>query len=316
MSVICHIDNTIHADLDALHEHIKPLMKRETYYRLYHSRKDLLTGEDIPFKDAAQYLSTDFVSKSNMRKWVLANPKEGREWAIKWLKQRKESKSLIYAPSQAELRSLCSPSMPYYDSVGGYYNITRDLGFTDRYIGQDPVFTYYISGATVIQDTREQTPLSLSAKTEVRKLEYGDYGLAAPHDRGIYIERKSLNDFVGSLTTRKIVRKRKGEDSSFERLERELARAQEAGHYIVMLVESSIDDALNFDDLPWMRHGKASPSYIWHNLRELLARFPLSFQVVFANGRADAARKALKIFKMGEQVRTLDLEYAAEKGLL
>ena len=206
--------------------------------------------------------------------------------------------------------------MRYYDYIGGYYNITRELGFKDRYIDANPEFSLNTLGVTLIQDTREQTPLSLPLKTEVRKLDYGDYGLAAPHDQGIYIERKSLNDFVGSLTTRKVVRKKKGDDSSFERIERELTRAKEAGHYIVMLVESPITDALTFDELPWMRHGKASPTYIWHNLRELLNRFPLSFQVVFANGRQDAARKMMRIFQMGQQVRQIDLEYAAEKGLL
>jgi len=319
MSIICHIDQSVHPDLDSLHEHIKPLMKRESYYRAFYPKVDKLTGEEIPFKDASQYLSTDFISKSNMRKWVLANKEAGREWAINWLKQRKEDKKLVYAPSQAELRSLCCPSMPYYDSAGDYYDITRELGFKDRFCAfyqtKDAIMSD-LSDVTVICDTREQTPLSLPLKTEIHKLDYGDYALAAPHDQGIYIERKSLNDFVGSLTTRKIVRKKKGKDSSYERIERELTRAQEAGHYIVMLVESPIDDALNFDSLPWMQHGKASPAYIWHNLRELLVRFPLSFQVVFANGRADAARKAIKIFQLGERVRKIDLEYAAERGLI
>lgn len=312
------VDTSIQArNIEELNEMAKShLLKRESFFRIYFPRKDLLTGEEIPFKDAIQYLTTDFVKKENLRKWLGLNPAKGREWAINWLKQRKETKGLVYAPSQAELNSLCCPTMRYYDYIGGYYNITRELGFSDRYIGQDPVFTSDISDATLIQDTREQTPLSLPLKTVVRKLDCGDYGLDSPHDCGVYVERKSLNDFVGSLTTRKVVRKKKGDDSSFERIERELTRAKEAGHYIVMLVESPITDALAFDELPWMRHSKASPAYIWHNLRELLNRFPLSFQVVFANGRQDAARKMMRIFQMGQQVRQIDLEYAAEKGLL
>jgi hypothetical protein len=320
MSIICAIDNTEHSDLDALHEYIKPLMKRENYYRKYHPRHDLLTGEPIPFKTVEQYLTTDFLQHSNMRKWVKNNPEKGKRWAINWLKNRKEAKNLIYAPSQAELRSLCCPSMPYYDSIGGYYEITRSLGFKDRYIEQNPEFLYDISDATLIQDTREQTPLRFSVKTDVRKLDYGDYGLSAPHDKGVYIERKSLNDFVSTVNTRVNVRKNKKKDdtefSNFDRFHRELARATEAGHYIVMLVESPITDALAFDELVWMKHGKATPAYVWHHLRELLNAFPLSFQVVFANGRQDAARKMVRIFQMGEQVKKVDLEYAAEKGLL
>lgn len=316
MSIICHIDNTEHPDLDALHAHIKPLMKRETYYLTYHRRKDLLTGEDIPFKTIEQYLSTDFLNKSNMRKWIQQNPEKGRAWAIDWLKKRKESKNLIFAPTQAELRSLECPSMAYYDRVGGYYNITNELGFAPRFVDETPVFGRDISEATLIQDTREQNPISLSLKTEVRKLDAGDYGLAAPYDQGIYIERKSLNDFVGSLSLRKIERKKKGEDSSYERLSRELERAQNSGHYIIMLVEASIDDAMNFNKLDWMKYSKVAPAHIFKNMRDLLIKYPLCFQVIFANGRADTARKMIRLFQMGEQVKRVDLEYAVERGLL
>jgi len=316
MSVICHIDNTEHENLDALHDYIKSHMKRETYYLTYLRRKDLLTGEDIPFKTAEQYLSTDFVNKENMRKWVLKNKEEGLKWAINWLKERKVSKNLRFAPTQAELRSLCCPSMSYFDRMGGYYNITSDLGFEARFYDEQPVFTRDLEKATLIQDTREQTPLKFSLNTEIKKLDVGDYGLAEPFNQNIYIERKSLNDFVGSLSSRKIERKKKSEDSSYERIDRELARAVESNSYIIMIVESSIDDALSFNELPWMRHGKASPSHIFKNMRDLLVKYPLNFQIVFANGRADASRKLLRIFQMGEQVKRIDLEYATEKGAL
>lgn len=317
MSIKCLVDNTEYETVKDLCEHLKEIKwSQKAYFYTYHPRFDKLTNEKIEFKNVEQYLSTDFVNKNNMRKWVLANPKEGREWAVNFLKQRKEAKQLIYAPSQAELRSLSCPSMSYFDSNGGYYNITKELGFKDRYIGHNPAFTFDISDAILIQDTREQSPIHLSLKTEVRKLDVGDYGLAPPHDKGIYIERKSLQDFVGSLSLRKVARKKKENDSSFERIDRELARAKESGHYVIMLVESDINDALGFEHLPWMRHGKTTASHIFHNLRELLNKYSLNFQVVFANGRKDAARKMIRIFQMGEQVKQIDLEYAAEQGLL
>lgn len=313
MSVICLIDNTEHESIEALHKHIRPLMKQESYWTHYHPKVCLGSGKPIPFKNAEQYLNQDFIDKNQIRSFLKKEPIRGREWAINWLKKRKEEKGLIYAPSQVELRSLQCPSMPYYDSVGGYYEITRELGFKDRYNGQSPVFTSEISD--IIQDSREQNPLKLGANTVVAKLDAGDYGLATPHDKGIYIERKSLSDMVSTLSARAIQRK-KGEDSNVERFDRELARAKESGHYIVMLVESPITDALSFDYLPQLRWSRVKPSHVWHNLRDFLTKYPLTFQAVFVGGRQEAARVALKIFQMGEQVKSVDLHHAYEKGLL
>jgi hypothetical protein len=315
VSIICHIDQTAHHDRAALHKHLRPLMKLESYYTQFEKRVDLATGESIPYKDAEQYLSQDFIDKRSIKRYIKEQPEQARTWAINWLRRRKEEKELVYAPSQVELRSLSCPSMPYFDSVGGYYTITQQIGYATRFLNETPKVFEDLTSATVIQDSREQVPLKLPLKTIVAKLDEADYGLAAPHDRGVYIERKGLGDFVGSMNCRKVTRK-KGDDSSFERFDRELARAKEQGHYIVMLVEANINDALGFNYLPQMRWTKVSPNHVFHNLRDLLVKYPLSFQAVFADGRVEAARVAIKIFEMGDQVRRVDLQQAYERKLL
>lgn len=318
MSLICHLDQTEHADRAALHKHLRPLMKLEAYYLTYERRVDLATGEPIPFKDAEQYLAQDFVDKKSIKRYIKEQPEKARVWAINYLRRRKEEKGLIYAPSQVELRSLQCPSTPYYDSVGGYYTIARELGFKDRYISyteQNTASAVDWDDKCIICDTREQIPLKFTVRTVKQALKYGDYALAEPHDQGIYIERKGLSDFVGTLNCRKVERK-KQDDSSFERFDRELARSVANDHYIVMLVEANINDALGFNYLPQMRWTKVSPSHVFKNLRDLLTKYPLHFQAVFADGRVEAARVAIKIFEIGASVRNIDLQHQYEKGIL
>lgn len=305
MSVICHIDGSEHPDIASLHALLKRFrIKQEAYWHEFLPRRNRLTGDLIPYKDYDQYMTQEFATKHELKTWIKMRPDEAREWAIDWLKARKTEKNLVYAPSQAELRTLMCPSMPYYDSIGGYYEITRALGYLDRYGAAPLTFAALPADATIICDSREQNPLKLAAPTVVAKVDAGDYALAAPYDQGIYIERKSLADFAGTMS--------KGN----ARFRRELDRARTKGHYIVMLVESSITDAQGLNHLPQTRHVKASASFILKQMRDLLADYPLTLQVVFVDGRIEAAQKALRILMLGQQVKTVDLQDRYEKGEL
>ncbi len=84
----------------------------------------------------------------------------------------------------------------------------------------------------VIQiDSREQLPYSFDGyKTVVQKLDVGDYSLL--HCPEIAIERKSLEDLIGSLT--------KGR----ERFEREIQRGANF-RYFALVIEASLSDLAN-----------------------------------------------------------------------
>jgi len=323
--VICAFDQTKHPDIPSLHNHLKRFrVSRAKYYTTYHPKTDPLTGQPIPFKDLDQYLSQEFTSKVTLRKWLAQFPAEGLKWSKGWLAKRRIEKGLIYAPSQVELRTSQCPTMMYYESVaaaeGGYYGVTRALGYADRYQLLPLKFSPLPSDAEIICDTREQSPIVLPHKTRRDTLSVGDYALAAPHDDGLRLERKSLGDFCGTLSGRKVARKGKkapAEDSALERFDRELARAQEQNLYVVMMVEASIEDAQRFDYLPQTQWVKASPSYIFHNLRSLLIKYPTTLQCVFCCGRIDMARIMMKTLQLGAtQARVTDLQYAYEAKLL
>lgn len=324
---VCAFDQTSHGSLEELHAHIRRFkVSRERYYHQYYPRYDPVSKKLIPFKDLDQYMDQEFESKLTLKKWIKENPKEGYVWAKDWLARRKVTKGLVYAPSQAELRTLCCPSMPYYDTAGasdgGYYGITRALGFKDRYTSTAPSIDALPAEATIICDTREQSPIKLAGRTIEQTLSVGDYALADPYDKGIRIERKSLGDFCGTLSDRKIARKgsKSGtgttEDSPLKRFDRELTRAVEANLYVVMMVEANINDAQAFNKLPQTRWIKASPQYILHNLRDLLTKYPLTFQCLFVDGRIEMARVIPRVLSLGDHIRTIDLQMLYEKRIL
>lgn len=82
-------------------------------------------------------------------------------------------------------------------------------------------------------DTREQTPWHFDPQDAVcvrGTLKTGDYALTG--DDGFAIERKSLDDFLGTIS------------SGWERFKKELARARAAGFVMPIIVEGDADDML------------------------------------------------------------------------
>lgn len=85
-------------------------------------------------------------------------------------------------------------------------------------------------------DTREQTPWHFSPdKANVTRgtLKTGDYAIT--DDDGFAVERKSFDDFLGTIS------------SGWDRFSRELSRAREAGFTMPIIVEGWIDDCLYTD---------------------------------------------------------------------
>lgn len=294
----CLIDNTDHASLDDLHKHLRKLkVKQEDYYTKHCPRFDRFTGEPIPFKTVELYLSREFLSKDNLKKWIIKNPQEGKTWAIEWLKKRKLDKGLKYPPTQVELSSLLCPTIRYYDWIGGYDKICQSLGYEIRFNGELEISP--ASNLKFVIDTREQLPLDIGQNFIRSKLNAGDYGLVPEMDNGIYIERKSLNDFVGTLSL------------GYERFINEIQRSEEAGSYIVILVEDTLQAALDFK----FKHTKANPAHIFRNLRIVLSTFN-NVQALFVNGRKESAVAVQKLLAARDSVKKVDLQYLYEKGAL
>lgn len=304
--IICKFDNTEHKTIEDFHKYLRRFkITQEAYYTEYSPRYDKLTGEPIKFKNYDQYFSRDFNTKVNQNKWIKLNPEEGLKWSIEKLKERKEKKNLKYTLSEVELRILSLPSIKFFENNGGYENINKEIGLINRFNIKKPI-SQSIKGDKIIFDTREKLPLKFKHETLSEKLDYGDYALAS--NRKIVVERKSLSDMVGTLSSRKISNK-SGDDSAFLRFDRELQRATEDNGYVIMVVETTLTTALSFNYQLRMGYTKVSPSHIFKNLRDLLVKYPLNFQILFTKGRIDAAEKVVKIFEMSEDVRGVDLQY-------
>lgn len=330
---VCVVDQTEHESLEVLHKHVRYVLKltQERYYTQHAPRYDRGTGKPIPFKAPAErYLQSEFTDKNSLRRFCKDQPAAGREWAIDWLRKRKAEKSLVYPPSQAELRTLMCPSRHYYETVGGYNSICERLGYTIRHGSTLPTDQLDIR-QTIVVDTREQMPLELKHPNVKGTIRCGDYGLAGSEDRGVYIERKSLNDFIGTLSDR-IIKRPTGDDSNLERFTRELERAEESGAYIVLLCEAVIDDVMRFPYLPQFKcrgplvfnpetkrrereYRGVQPDHLFKNLRDLMRRFSC-FQPLFVNGREQAATAVPRLLAIGRAIETVDLEWEYESGRL
>lgn len=312
-SYTCSIDGSTHASLEDLHRHLqfKLKVRQEVYYTEHAPRRDRHTGEPIPFKaPATDYLRREFLSRDTLAAWLKAHPEEGQTWALDWLAARVAEKGLTVAPGQVELRSIPSPcpDVRYFEDTfdGGYASVAAWAGVAPRFGGQLP--PPKALSCPVVIDTREQQPLDLPCESIRGTLRSADYGLPATHDQGIYIERKSLTDMVGTLSSRET---RPG-DSNLARFTRELERVTEIGAYVVMLVECPLHEALAYNSIPHLKlkmsKVKVSPEHVFHNLRNLCQQFPHSFQPLFVRSRADAAKMIVRLLAAGEPVKSVDLQ--------
>ena len=302
----CLIDGLVFSDIEALHFHLKELkISQKDYYLKYHPKKDLLNGKPLPFKSPEHYLLNDFENKNNLKKYLKDYPEEAKLWSINWLKKRKEAKSLIWAPIQVELRSLPCPSIMYYDWAIGYNKLCDELSLKIKFRDNVPRFSKLPKNSNIIIDTREQRPLLLNYENSKRgTLNIGDYALEGIHDKKIYIERKSLLDFISTLT------------KDLGRFHRELDRAKEIGAYVIMMVENSINDCLGFNYLSrryiGLRYVKTNPSHVFKNLRDTIQKYE-NFQPIFVDGRLKSENAIIKIFQLGEQARNIDLQLMYER---
>lgn len=300
---VCLVDNTIHPTLPDLHLYLRKIKwKQAKYYETFFSRKDKLTGEIIPFKDLKTYFKVDFLNKNNLNKWAKANPKEAIEWSKNYISDRKEEKQLVYAPSHFELRTLFCPSVKFIQEYCDYNEMCKSIGLLPKFNYTDELkFNPLPSDVKVLCDTREQLALKF-AKSEVKKLDYGDYTLNKENSN-IFIERKSLSDAVSTLS------------GGYERFYREIERAKKDKAYLIVMVEVDYNTFQSFHKDYRMRYAKVSPEHVFKNMRDLLLDFN-NLQFVFCDGRIKLTNAIFKIYELGEQAKVTDLQYAVEKGLI
>ena len=121
----------------------------------------------------------------------------------------------------------------------------------------------------------------------MKTLPFGDYCFFdEAHTENCYIERKSIKDFIGTLS------------GGFERFEKEIKRAEDKSSNLVVLVERSLNECIAFRKLPYVsKKVKATPEFIFSNVRTLIQKYP-NVQFLFVNGREESVRVIEKILSL------------------
>ena len=106
--IACKVCNKEFETERQLHAHLKAhKLTMVEYYQQYYPRYDLYDGKIIKFKYKAQYLSTDFNSRTNLRMWMKDKPEdEAKEYCASLMRKRIEKQGIEYATTQVELRTL------------------------------------------------------------------------------------------------------------------------------------------------------------------------------------------------------------------
>jgi hypothetical protein len=311
MPVICKVDGKEFPNEKALHMSLKGYgLNKVKYYQTYFERRDLLTNELINFKTKDQYFNSDFNDKNNMKKWLKQQSIEkAQEYCKQLLSKRRHDKNLTYTPSQVELRTIMAPSIVFYNKIfDDYYSICSSLGLENRFIHPKNItdqFKNKLNKKSIIYvDTREQSWLKFDTKFEIKTLPFGDYSCS--NDNGkCFIERKSLSDFISTLSVK-----------NFDRFKNEIDRAKKSGAYLIVIVEEKLSNALSFQYLPHIsKKIKATPEYIFHNVRELLQNYN-NLQFLFVDGRGEMVRVIESIFTSNCFYQKIDLQLAYDLKLL
>ena len=297
----------------SLHLHIKAhKLSIEQYYQQHFPRYDLHTKELINYKNKEQYFSSDFNNKRNLKSWLKDVPvSKAQEYCKSLLQKRKEEKNLVYSPTQVELRTLPMPPIQYYELIfESYYNLCKELGYKNKFNFIPVKKEYkenYSKDHLIYIDSREQKPLEIEDfPTEVRGLKFGDYCLNdREKTRNTYIERKSVPDLIGTLS------------SGLERFKNEINRAAEEEAYMVVLVERKLNDCMAFNKLKhvYKKNTRVTPDFIFHNVRELIQEFP-HIQFLFVDGRKECTRIVKKLLLSDVLKEKHDLQLAYELKLL
>jgi hypothetical protein len=279
-------------------------IKESEYCLTYMPRYSKLTGKLLSFKNRDFYFNSHFENKNELRKWLSENIEEGVEYAKDFLRARLEAKKIQYAPSQVEMKSLVAPNVLWYEKFVKNYNVACDeIGLKTRFLYKEkPNFITDINLPITI-DTREQKPLKFNISCS-SKLDFGDYWAESSLWSHIYVERKSLPDFVSTLST------------GYERFEREILRAQSKNKYLFILVEECLTNALAFNYLPHMtKKIKASPDFIFKRVRDLMQKFP-NIQFLFADGRPDSVALIHKIYGCEKDPTQYDFQFLRDSKMI
>ncbi len=310
--IACQACNKEFESDGSLHKHLRAhKMRMAEYYQKYFPRYDLHDKKIIKFKSKQFYFEADFNTKTNLKKWMKEQPEDvAKKYCDDFITNRIETRDLKYAPTEVELRTIMSPPTLFLDNIlNGYYEYCSNKGLINRFksIPTEGLIrrTEDMGNEVIYVDTREQKPLKFKIPIEVKTLNFGDYTFSNAKASGnTYIERKSISDFIGTMS------------GGFERFKKEIERSIEKDAYLIILVEDILTNCMSFNYLPHVsKKIKATPEFVFHNVRQLIQEYP-SIQFLFVKGRRESSRLIQRIFICGGMHKEIDLQLAYDMKLL
>lgn len=305
-NVLCHICNEVFDDRMVFHKHLRShKVTQAAYYQKYVPRFDLWDKKIILFNSYEYYFSHVFNTRENMYKWLASiDPQRACDWVREQFAERKARKGLIYAPTQAELRTLMLPGIFFINQYFVDYNrFCSELGFLLRYEGINlNAERKFDKSHRIIQDSREQRPLAFSIPSVIQKIDFGDYKLNDDEfSHHCYIERKGLSDFYSTMS------------NGLKRFRGELHRAQDNKANLIIVIEDTIQHVMEFKS----QHSfcKVSSEYVFYNMRKCINDFS-NIQFLFVRGREESVRVIEKIFCSDGKFKNVDLQYLYDIGEL
>lgn len=311
----CELCKRIFETNKGFHRHIKTShnLTQKDYYTKYFPKKSWLYNKPIIFKNKKDYFFKNFNSPSELRKWCkTAEKQKVKEEILRLLKSRVKEADLEFAPSHNELLVKGLPGVDtYIEAFGSYSKVCEILGvkplFGSR--AKPEVFTNSVAEQTkemlILVDPREQKALKFKNQ-RILKLDFGDYTAAGKDYKRTFIERKSENDFKSTLS-----------QANLERFRNELQRAKDFNSYLYILVESSIENIIKYNNCSF-GGAKEAPHkfnlpFLWHNMRIFQHDFKDCCQFIFSGNRTNSTKLIPVLLMYGKALWDVDLQYYIDK---
>mgnify|MGYP003112997252 CR=1 FL=1 len=283
----------------SLHRHIKMHeMNLADYYTKHFPRKNLLTGEFLPFKNKADYFDKDFSTYSQLLKWCHASPPQDvKDYSLKKLKKRIRDKGLKFGPTHIELLLSEMPTVDIYKKFfTSYSHACSQAGVTPMLYRKLPENFFDVQNFDDLQiviDTRENHPLPFK-NTKKFALDFADYTASGNRYDYTFVERKSESDFKSTMS------------QNFSRFRREISRAKAMDSYVFIVIDSDIKK------IKKQNHFSPHPAnlkFIFHNMKALCHEFPETCQFIFSGNRTTSIDIIQRILYFGRKIWHCDLQY-------
>jgi len=272
------------------------------YYVKHYQRKDLLTGELLPFKNKEHYFQSYFANSQNQDKFFAQKDPKDLETSLTLMEMLCVKIRDDFAPSEAMLNSYGMPSIAVFKKFfRSYSDAAKNCGGKLMFDGKFPDECLRNPNPKIFVDTREQQPLQFPS-SEFMKLDLGDYGVEPKYFDYTFVDRKSESDFKSTLS-----------EDNLERFKRELQRAREQSSFIFVVVES---DFAQIHANNGKRCHKSNLAYIGHNMRSLQTEFRDCCQFVFTGNRRNSEKLIPLLLVHGKKLWKVDVQFYINGGLL